>query len=172
MKEETKSRRDIKDIHLTTYLNDHLAGSVAGIELAKRCRSSNRDSELGTFLDKVVSVLKDGQDKLRELLAAFGGTESYVKQLGAWTVEKVSRLKLNDSILTYSDLSRLIELETLMVAMHAQVRMWKVLDAARSGDPRLAGIDFLRIREQVEGLLEKIEEYHLQAGKIAVGKPE
>ncbi|MEA2532245.1 MAG: hypothetical protein QOJ93_56, partial [Actinomycetota bacterium] len=39
----------VKLLHI--YLNDHLAGSAAGSELARRCRDNNRGTPLAEFLD-------------------------------------------------------------------------------------------------------------------------
>ena len=36
--------------YLAIYLNDHLAGSTAGVELARRTAHENDGSELGAFL--------------------------------------------------------------------------------------------------------------------------
>jgi hypothetical protein len=35
---------------LSIYLNDHLAGSAAGVELARRALSNNRGTPFGGFL--------------------------------------------------------------------------------------------------------------------------
>ncbi|MEM5788104.1 MAG: hypothetical protein AAGU11_12360, partial [Syntrophobacteraceae bacterium] len=58
----------MQDAYLVTYLNDHLGASVAGIELAQRCLSNNRESELGKFLEQFVLVLQEEQVRIRKLL--------------------------------------------------------------------------------------------------------
>jgi hypothetical protein len=47
---------------LSIYLNDHLAGSVTGIELARRTLSSNRGTRYAEFLEWLVDQIeKDRQ---------------------------------------------------------------------------------------------------------------
>ena len=51
-----------------------------------------------------------------------------------WTGEKLGRLKLNGQLLGYSPLSRLIELEGLMLGIAGKLAMWIAL-SSRSGRP-------------------------------------
>ena len=44
---------------LLGYLNDHLAGAAAGIQLAERCRDRDPDSELGHVLQTRASSRSD-----------------------------------------------------------------------------------------------------------------
>lgn len=157
----------MKDAYLITYLNDHLGASVAGIELAQRCLSNNRGSELGGFLEHFLLVFQEEQLRIRKLLKRLNASESSVKKLGGWMLEKVGRLKLNNALFRYSDLSRLIELETLVAGLQAQSSMWRILEKYRSGDARFQGIDFSLAREQSEQMLEKMKEHHSLAAQQA-----
>ena len=47
----------IQHKRLSTYLNDHPAGSTAGIELAKRSASSNAGTPYGDFLAGLVQEI-------------------------------------------------------------------------------------------------------------------
>jgi hypothetical protein len=160
----------MQDAYLTTYLNDHLGASVAGIELAQRCLSNNRGSELGNFLEALLPVLQDNQVRMRKLLRRLGAQESAAKKLGGWTIEKISRLKLNNAIFRYSDLARVIELETLLLGLHAQITLWRVLEEYRLSDSRFEGIDLKQVRTQSEDMLERLKEHHGRAAELAFAK--
>jgi hypothetical protein len=157
----------MQDTYLATYLNDHLGASVAEIELAQRCLSNNRDSGLGTFLEALLLVLQDNQVRVRKLLRRINAQESVAKKLGGWMIEKVGRLKVNNALLRYSDLSRVIELETLVVGLQAQTNLWSVLEKYRATDARFEGIDFSLVRTQSEGMLEKLRGHHSRAAELA-----
>lgn len=157
----------MQDENLLTYLNDHLGASVAGIELTHRCLSNNRNSELGKFLEHLLLVLREEQVRIRKLIRRLGGTESVAKKLGGWALEKVGRLKLNNALFRYSDLSRVVELETLLAGLQAQAGMWRAMEAFRSDDPRFDGIDFSTAKEQSEEMLRKMQEFHAQAAELA-----
>ncbi len=79
-----------------------------------------------------------------------------MKQGIAWFAEKAGRLKLNGSLLTYSELSRLVELETLAAAAQERVAFWDNLDALAGRDSRLGGIDFAFFRDQSQRHLEEL----------------
>ncbi len=157
----------MSDAYLTTYLNDHLGASVAGIELARRCLSKNAKSDLATFLEELLLVLEENQVKIRKLLRRLNAGESELKKLGGWALEKVGRLKLNNSLLGYTSLARVIELEALLAGLKAQSAMWSALQKYRSDDERFAGIDFDRSKRLSEEMLERIEGYHSRAAEKA-----
>lgn len=157
----------MRDAYLATYLNDHLGASVAGMELARRCRSNNGNSGVGQYLESLLPVLHDDQIQIRKLLRRLGAGESTAKKLGGWMLEKAGRLKLNNALFRYSDLSRLIELEALMVFLRAQVGMWSVLGRCCSEDARFEGIDFAWTSRQLEAMLEAIEQHRLRAAELA-----
>jgi len=159
----------MEDAHLTTYLNDHLAACVAQIELARRCLSNNRDTELGRTLDACIAFFEGERQKMKRMLRDLKGTEDLVKQFGGWALEKMGRLKMNNTLFRYSELSRVIEVETLLVGLEADVKMWAALKASRSDDPRFAGVNFTESAEQAESLYKDLERHHLDACKLAFG---
>lgn len=128
---------------LSTYLNDHLGGSGGGIELARRLYGNNKDnSEYGPKLGRVAKQIEEDIASLRDVMARLRVKEDRIKQAGAWAFEKVGRLKLNGQLLGYSPLSRLVELEGLMLGVTGKLGLWTVLNESYGEDPRLAGIDF------------------------------
>jgi hypothetical protein len=51
-------------MNLLGYLNDHLAGAAAGIQLAERCRDRDPESELGQVLQALVLEIRHDRDVL------------------------------------------------------------------------------------------------------------
>ena len=47
------------DHALSAYLNDHLAGSAAGVQLAKRCRDAHEGSDLAQHLAALVGEIEE-----------------------------------------------------------------------------------------------------------------
>jgi hypothetical protein len=80
--------------HLSTYLNDHLAGSVIALELIEHIAKKFPDSDLEVFFAELHADISADQDVLRDLLNTFGESESTVRKAGAWLVEKLGRVKL------------------------------------------------------------------------------
>ncbi len=147
----------MNDTRLNIYLNDHLALMVGEIELAGRCASSNRGTPLGDFLHRLGVEVEAQKSIVSDLIRRADGSESMVKKGAAWFAEKLGRFKLNDSVLKYSDLSRVIELETLSAAAQERVALWDTLNAVAGGDERFSGITFAFFRDQSQEHLKELD---------------
>ena len=89
--------------------------------MARRVRDSNRDDEeLGAPLAEICVELEADKEDLIGLMSHLGVRRDPVKPIGAWAVEKLGRLKLNGQLTGYSPLSRMVELEVLLVGDHRQ----------------------------------------------------
>ena len=120
---------------LAIYLNDHFAGSTAGVALAQRCLANNERSELGTFLRGLVAEITDDRATLSQLMDELSIPRSRAKIAAALTAERVGRLKLNGRITSYSPLSRLVELEGLSVGIEGKRLLWLVRTQRESLEP-------------------------------------
>src|SRR6266540_6942323 len=118
---------------LSTYLNDHLAGSTAGLELAKRSASSNAGAPYGDFLAGLVKEIDEDRATLMDLMERLGVGKDRLKVSLGWAAEKVGRLKLNDQLIGYSPLSRLIELEGLLLGVSGKRALWMALQPVLAG---------------------------------------
>ena len=152
--------------YLRIYLNDHYAGSVVGIELAKRARDHNEGTELGDALAGIVERIERSRNDLREVMQELSVTPDPVKQAIGWVGEKLARLKMNGQITGYSPASRLIELEGLTLGVSGQVKLWRALDEAKV---RVMSVDLLELIARAEGMQEELEGWRLEAARTAIG---
>jgi hypothetical protein len=113
--------------YFATYLNDHLAGSTLGIELARRAATENKGKELGAFLSSLEREIAADRRTLEELMAALGVGADRKKLVVAWLSEKAGRLKPNAQLLGYSPLSPLVELEALSLGIEGKRLLWIAL---------------------------------------------
>lgn len=159
----------MNDRLLKIYLNDHLAGSMAGLELVKRAHGNNPEGALGEFLGRLERELQEDRAFLEEVVDALElGREPY-KVIAAWVAEKVGRFKLNGQIRGYSDLSRVVELEGLKIGVSGKLSMWEALRHMRDHESRLAVLDFDRMIKRAEAQLAELERFRLQATTQAFG---
>jgi hypothetical protein len=127
---------------LSTYLNDHLAGATAGVELAGRIApdlQSEIDADRDTLLD-VMDRLGAGQDQLKAIVA--------------WGAEHARRVR--PGWLLHSGLGRLEELEMLTLGVTGKLAMWEALRHTLAEDPRLAGIDLDELAARARSQLERL----------------
>jgi hypothetical protein len=152
---------------LATYLNDHLAGATAGLELARRARGSNEGSEFGETLSRVATEIDEDREMLRSLMHALGISEDPLKKSLAWTAEKLGRLKPNGRIVGYSPLSRLIELEGLALGIAGKGALWRSLERTIAADPAVAAFDFPALAARADAQLAEVEPLRLRAAELA-----
>ena len=154
---------------LPIYLNDHFAGSMLGVELARRAARENAGTPLGTFLaDDLLPELLEDRRSLRDVMTACGVQPSRAKVSAAWVAEKIGRLKLNGETRRYSPLSRLLELEGLEGGIASKRAMWLALADVRASDDRLGGTDFELLARRAESQLERLEPHRIAAAGTAL----
>lgn len=141
---------------LTTYVNDHLAITGAILELVRRCRRSGTGF-LAATMAELVSDLERERDEMRRVLDALGGRPDWIKEKGAWVLEKVSRLRPDRALVGHSDLRRLEDVERLIVAVHGKRRLWRLLAARQRYEPALQPFDFLALEAAADRQLEDLE---------------
>lgn len=156
-----------KDKYLHIYLSDHHAGSVAGVELARRCANSNMGNEFGQFLQNtLVPAIEEDQATLKRIMKLVGASENVVKNAMFWAGEKMGRLKFNGDLTSYSPLSRLIELEGLTSGVAGKLSLWQCLREA--GDPRLGTVDLTELIARAEEQLKGLEVQRRKAAALAL----
>lgn len=152
---------------LRIYLNDHAAGSLAGYELAKRCLSNNEGTRLGDYLREFVAQLDEERADLKRLIESLGFREDKAKESMGWVAEKAGRLKLNGQIRGYSPLSRVLELEGLVIGVTGKRGLWRSMKEVAASDPRVGVIDVDRLERQAQQQLEELEKHRLEAAETA-----
>jgi hypothetical protein len=157
----------MRDRLLRIYVEDHVALSLGGLRLARRCSAENGEGELGRFLAKLVEELAEDRQTLLDLAALLELRPSVVKQAALAAGELAGRLKANGRLLGYSDLSRLWELEALLAGSRSRYGMWRLLERVGRRDPRFAGLPLERLRDRAEGHVETLERFRMRAGEQA-----
>lgn len=143
---------------LGIYLNDHLAGATAGVDLFRRAAGAHRGSQVGETLDRLAAEVAEDRGSLQDMMAALGIPIRRYKLYAAWAAEKVGRLKLNGSLLERSPLSSVVELEGMRLGVEGKASGWRTLRTVADHDGRLDAdrLDALlaRARRQADTLEE------------------
>src|SRR5688500_20375415 len=99
--------------YLRIYLQDHLAGSTAGLELARRTRGANEGTEYGPPLARIADEIEADRRQLQGINEDLGFGGDRLQNMAAWSLETIGHLKLNGDLTGYSPLSRVVALERL-----------------------------------------------------------
>jgi hypothetical protein len=153
---------------LSTYLNDHLAASLAAVELAKRTAQANSETPIGGQLAQLAEALHEDRDALQRIMNQLGADKDHLKLTAGWTAEKLGRLKLNGRWLSYSPLSRLEEIELLLLGVEGKLLLWQALEQLPEA-PRLEPpLDRLVSRARSQRQL--LRRLRLRAAELAFDK--
>lgn len=152
---------------LRIYLQDHHAGSTTGLELARRIHGNNKGTEYGTVMAKIVDEIAADRKALESIMENLGFGSDTIKDLGAWALEKVGRLKLNGQITGYSPLSRVVELEGLLTGITGKIALWAALLQIAPDEPKLNAEQLERLRERGESQRATVEELRERAAREA-----
>ncbi|MBA3258081.1 MAG: hypothetical protein H0T68_01280 [Gemmatimonadales bacterium] len=149
-----------KDL-LSTYLNDHLAGSIMAVEMTERAIEEDRGTQLRAFLSGLVNEIKADQDLLRELLEKLDAKEDPIKKAGAWLAEKAGRLKMGNT--REGALGRLEMLETLSLGIYGKLKLWLALERVAAHHSELAGLDYKKLQASAREQHDRVEAQRVEA---------
>jgi hypothetical protein len=153
------------DNPLQVYLTDHMAGSVAASDLARR-GADNNQGPLATFFADLLREIEADRRVLDQIASSIGTRPSTLKQAAAVAAERLSRFKMDPRMTGSAQLSRLLELEMLYLGIEGKHSLWRSLDTLN--DARLAEFDFPQLAARAREQLVAVEAQRLQAAANAL----
>jgi hypothetical protein len=151
--------------NLAAYLNDHLAGSVAAIELIDDLVNGSDDASLTQFLADLKRDIDSDQKVLEKLIDRIGEDESVVRKTAAWVSEKAARLKFKIAGEDFAGLGLVQALEMLALGIRGKELLWRAL--ANSNWPELKDLDLPKLEAGAIEQQKRVEEKRLQAARAA-----
>ena len=149
---------------VAAYLNDHLAGSAAGIDLVKKMCTNYEGTEFGAVLDSLRRDIEADRAALEQVLETLGVTPDAVKQAGGWMLEKLSRIMFDDRVTGSEDLTRLMETEALSLGIEGKLAGWRSLKQLSQSD---LGVDLDVLVERARDQRTRLEPFRLDAARRA-----
>lgn len=154
---------------LTTYLNDHLAGSAAAVELVARIRAANDGTPLAAFLEGLSGEIEADRATLSHVMEGLGVARSTPKQVAGRVMETLSRMRLNEHVTGSAEVTRLMELETLSLGIEGKLALWRALGQVTAGRPELADVELPALAARAVTQRAGVEPYRLEAAAAAFG---
>jgi hypothetical protein len=149
---------------LGIYLNEHLAGNAAGVELAERLRENNEGTPFGGVLNQMVLEIKEDRATLENLMDRLGIERSAgSKQPVGRGLEKITRFRTSRAVSRKAELSRMLDIEALQLGIEGKFAMWRALQEIAELDQRLGDTDFAGLEERAHQQRDRLENYRLQS---------
>lgn len=155
---------------LETYLNDHLAGSRLGVDLANKIVEQAQGTPLEAPMTQVATEIEEDREKLVEIMERVGATENPVKQATAWFAEKASRLKLGG--ITGGDdheFEVFMSLETLALGVAGKLGLWEALEQQAGHHEGLDQAELVSLADRARSQLDVLMRERLAAAARALG---
>ncbi|MFF7177595.1 hypothetical protein [Streptomyces sp. NPDC008121] len=122
---------------MAVYLNDHLAGASAGVQLARRMTRAHRGRAFERQLAGLAEEVREDRRTLCRLMEVLGVPRRRSRAAAGWAAERLGRFKFNGRVLTRSPLSDVLELEAMRLAVEGKADCWRSLRGLARTDPRL-----------------------------------
>jgi hypothetical protein len=151
---------------LATYVHDHLAGAVVGINLLEALRDQQAGEPLGQFAAELLVELEADRAVLQGLSERVGAGSSALKEASAWLGQKVSRLKLRRR--AAGGLGTFEALEALALGILGKLALWRALAVSAAADARLRGVDFDHLAARAQAQHARVEERRLEAARMVL----
>jgi hypothetical protein len=154
--------------NLTTYLNDHIAGSVAALELLDHLIELQRGTADESALAELRREIEKDQKTLQGLLREVGGKESRVRQAAAWLTEKLGRAKLRVDDAGRGEFHMLEALEGLALGIQGKAALWRALGTVSAQLARIRLLDYAALEQRALNQFQRVDALRLQAARVAL----
>lgn len=152
---------------LELYLGDHLGGAAGAMQLVGRSRDRNAGNQFGEFLVDFLRQLEEERESLEGIADTLGARLPKWKAGLGTVVAALGSLKPSGHLVTYSPLSRVLEMESLMMAVEAKLQLWDTLRFIDAGARGVATDELDRLTEQARAQLDGLRTLHREAVVLA-----
>jgi hypothetical protein len=154
--------------HIATYLNDHLAGSTAALELLEHLEAVHASEEVRRFAADLRADVAADRGELEALMDRLQVAQSRTRKAAAWLTEKASELKLRWDDRASGALHLLEALDALSLGIEGKRGLWRALAAAAEDTVALQGVDYDSLTKRAEEQRRRVETLRLDAARRAL----
>lgn len=152
--------------HLSTYLNDHLAGSVTAIEILDHLAEEAAD--IAPIVARLKKDIEADRQQLVDLMARLEIPQSRIRKAGSWIAEQFVEAKLEVDDQSGGLLRRLERLEALGLGIDGKLALWQALEAASSEDFKLQQLDYSHLTQRAREQRVVVETLRIAAARSAL----
>jgi hypothetical protein len=156
----------MSDSPLVTYMQDHLAGATAAVQLIEQLRDQHQTEPVGDFAARLLAEVEEDRATLDGLAQRLGGGSSLMKDATGWLGAQLSRLKIGRT--AAGTLGTFEALETIALGVLGKLALWRALSTVSAGDPRLAGVDFGALEARAEAQHARVEQQRIGLAPAAL----
>ena len=158
--------------YLSAYLNDHLAGSTAALELLADLQAAYDGTAISNFIADLHADVTSDRQELDRIMRQLGIAESHSRRVTTWLTEKVGKLKLRISDPAGGDLRLLEAFDALSTGIEGKRDLWTALAAAADeAVPALRLADYDHLVQRAAEQLRRLDGVRAQIAPRAFARP-
>jgi hypothetical protein len=157
--------------NLSTYLKDHLAGSVAALNMIDHLIDTYEEKPLAQFFRDLRGEIAADQADLQWLIEKLDKEHNAIRKAGAWVAEKLSRAKIHPGESPEGQMGLYLAFEGLVLGITGKLVLWRGLEAAVVGAPELRGLDYAELQVRAKEQRDRVEAKRLELAP-SVFKPQ
>ncbi len=149
------------------YLNDHLAGATAGVDLVKSA-AERHDGEMGEFFQQLADEISADYNTLSSLMATMNARGSGVKEVFAKAGSEIADSKFSGDSANDPDFGTFLTLETLSIGVEGKLCMWKALKIVEDNHAELKSTNIDKLVERAQSQRDRLEGKRLEFASRAL----
>ncbi|MDX6691088.1 MAG: hypothetical protein QOG15_2545 [Solirubrobacteraceae bacterium] len=153
---------------IEVYLNDHLAGATAGVNLVEQAADRHRSDELGEFFAPLAAEIKADFATLETLIEDMNIDKSASKTALAEVGSKLAAPKFNAEGAGNEHLGDFVTLETLSIGVEGKRCMWVALQTVADAYPELQALDLEDLESRAQEQRDKLESKRNEFAPLAL----
>jgi hypothetical protein len=154
--------------HLATYLNDHLAGAVAALELLAHLERAHAGTSVGRALIELRADIDADRETLESLMRRLHVTESRPRKATAWLAERLAWLKLRLDDSGHGAFRLFESLEAVSLGIEGKLGLWRTLAAIAPALPDVSALDYETLIRRATDQRGRAEALRLEAAPAAL----
>lgn len=152
---------------IVVYLNDHLAGATAGVDLVTNA-AERHDGEMGEFFQQLADEISADYNTLTTLMSTMNAQGSGVKEVFAKAGFEIAESKFSGESTKDPELGTFLTLETLSIGVEGKLCMWKALKVVEDDHTDLKSFDVDGLIERAQSQRDRIEGKRLDVANSAL----
>ena len=152
---------------LATYLHDHLAGSDAGVEMARKLQKRVAGTPDAATLGRLADDVEYDREELRRLVEQLGENCHPLKRAVGWVAGKAHQLAVAEPLTGDEHLGLMRHAESMALGIEGKLGLWTALLAVAPDHPELAAVDLAQLADRAREQRGRVEAVRLAAARCA-----
>ncbi|MGB8353998.1 MAG: hypothetical protein WCD79_08950 [Chthoniobacteraceae bacterium] len=159
----------MKNDNMSVYLNDHLAGSIAAIDLVDHLIKATAGTALEKFFKDMSAEIQTDQDTLEQLMSHLDIAQSGFRKTSAWLAEKMAMIKLGPDLTKEGNFGIYQAFEGLALGIAGKKKLWQALAQVIGPDSHAGKFDFFHLEKRADEQHENVEKKRMAMAAEALG---